>query len=157
MAKTTVEIPDERLAELEAYKEKLGELLLLGLSQVKIQEALLLYKRGLVSLGRAAELAGISERDMIRQARAADIEPAWSANPGRGRTGVKVFFQCWSFNGAMQIGPTGVIVSSVWSGRFTNCRLSGSCHSGESAGLFRCTAYRNGPSQKTTGCFGCDP
>ncbi len=80
MAKTTVEIPDERLAELEAYKEKLGELLLLGLSQVKIQEALLLYKRGLVSLGRAAELAGISERDMIRQARAAGIEPVWSAS-----------------------------------------------------------------------------
>lgn len=42
-------------------------------------ETLLLYKRGLVSLGRAAELAGISERDMIRQARAADIKPAWSA------------------------------------------------------------------------------
>jgi predicted HTH domain antitoxin len=41
---------------------------------------LLLYKRGLVSLGRAAELAGISERDMIRQARAADIEPVWSAS-----------------------------------------------------------------------------
>ncbi len=80
MAKTTVEIPDERLAELEAYKEKLGELLLLGLSQVKIHEALLLYKRGLVSLGRAAELSGISERDMIRQAQAADIEPAWSAS-----------------------------------------------------------------------------
>jgi predicted HTH domain antitoxin len=80
MAKTTVEIPDERLAELEAYKEKLGELLLLGLSQVKIHEALLLYKRGLVSLGRAAELSGISERDMIRQARAVGIEPAWSAS-----------------------------------------------------------------------------
>jgi hypothetical protein len=29
MAKTTVEIPDERLAELEAYKEKLGQLELL--------------------------------------------------------------------------------------------------------------------------------
>ncbi len=80
MAQTTVDIPDERLADLEAYKAKLGELLLLGLSQVKIQEALLLYKRGLVSLGRAAELAGISKRDMIRHARAADIEPAWSAS-----------------------------------------------------------------------------
>ena len=80
MAKTIVEIPDERLAELEKYKEKLSELLLLGLSQVKIQEALLLYKRGLVSIGRAAEISGISELDMIRQARAADIGPAWSAS-----------------------------------------------------------------------------
>jgi len=34
-----------------------------------------------VSIGRAAELAGASERDMIRQALAADIEPCWSASP----------------------------------------------------------------------------
>ena len=80
MAKTTVDIPDERLAELEEYKDKLGELLLLGLSQVKIQEALLRYKRGLVSLGGAVELAGLTKQDMIRQARAADIEPAWSVS-----------------------------------------------------------------------------
>ena len=46
MAKTTVEIPDQKMAELEAYRDRLGELLLLGLSQVKIQEALLLYQRG---------------------------------------------------------------------------------------------------------------
>ena len=51
MAKTTVEIPDHKMAELEAYKDRLGDLLLLGLSQVKIQEALLLYKRGLISIG----------------------------------------------------------------------------------------------------------
>ena len=79
MAKKTVEIPDERVQELEAYKDQLGELLLLGLSQVKIQEALLLYKRGLVSIGRAAEMAGLSEQEMTRQARAAGIEPLWSA------------------------------------------------------------------------------
>ena len=79
MAKKTVEIPDDRVQELEAYKDQLGELLLLGLSQVKIQEALLLYKRGLVSIGRAAELAGLSEQEMTRQARAAGIEPRWSA------------------------------------------------------------------------------
>jgi hypothetical protein len=39
------------------------------------------YERcGLASIGRAAELAGLSERDMIRQALAADIEPRWSAS-----------------------------------------------------------------------------
>ena len=39
------------------------------------------YERcGLVSIGRAAQLAGVSERDMIRQALAADIEPRWSAS-----------------------------------------------------------------------------
>ena len=57
MAKTTVEIPERKMAELEAYKDRLGELLLLGLSQVKIQEALLQKQRGLISIGRAAELA----------------------------------------------------------------------------------------------------
>jgi predicted HTH domain antitoxin len=78
MAKTTIEISDEKLAELEPYRDKLGELLLLGLSQIKIQESLLLYQRGLVSFGRAAELAGLSEQEMIRQARAFGVFPRWS-------------------------------------------------------------------------------
>lgn len=51
MGKTMVEIPDERLKELEASEDRLGELLLLGLSQVRIQESLVLYRRGLVSFG----------------------------------------------------------------------------------------------------------
>lgn len=78
MAKTVIEISDETLQELEPYRDRLGELLLLGLSQVKIQEALLLYKRNLVSFGRAAELAGLSEQEMMLQARAAGISPQWS-------------------------------------------------------------------------------
>ena len=78
MAKTTIEIPDDRLDELDAYRDRLGEILLLGLSQIKIQEALVLYRRGLVSMGRAAELAGISESEMVQQARAAGIHPRWS-------------------------------------------------------------------------------
>ena len=78
MAKTTIEIPDERWAELQAYKDRFTELLLLGLSQMKIQDALLLYQRGLVSLGRAAELAGLPEQEMMRQARAFWVHPRWS-------------------------------------------------------------------------------
>lgn len=78
MAKTMVEIPDERLQDLEAYKDRLGELLLLGLSQIRIQEALVLYKRGLVSFGRAAELAGLPEQEMMYQARAFGVHPLWS-------------------------------------------------------------------------------
>ena len=78
MAQTIVEIPDEHLPKLEAYKDRLGELLLLGLLQVKIQESLLLYQRGLVSLGRAAELAGLSQQEMVRQARALGISPRWT-------------------------------------------------------------------------------
>ena len=78
MAKTVIEIPDERLPELEAYKDRLGEILLLGLSQMKIQEALLLYQRGIVSIGRAAELSSISEQEIIKYARASGISPKWS-------------------------------------------------------------------------------
>ena len=78
MARTTVEIPDHKMAELEAYKDRLGDLLLLGLSQVKIQEALLLYKRGLISIGRAAEIAGLTEQEVVQQARAFGIQPRWS-------------------------------------------------------------------------------
>ena len=78
MAKTIIDISDDKLAELEPYKDRLGELLLLGLSQIKIQEVLLLYQRGLLSFGRAAELAGLSEQEMIRQARAFGVVPRWS-------------------------------------------------------------------------------
>jgi len=78
MAKTVIDISDDKLAELEPYKDRLTELLLLGLSQIKIQEVLLLYQRGLLSFGRAAELAGLSEQEMIRQARAFGIVPRWS-------------------------------------------------------------------------------
>jgi hypothetical protein len=77
MAKTIVDIPDERSPELEAYKGRLGELLL-GLSQIRIQEALLLYQRGVVSFGRAAEVAGLSEQEMTRQAWAFGVHPRWT-------------------------------------------------------------------------------
>ena len=78
MAKTMVEIPDHKMADLEAYKDRLGDLLLLGLSQIKIQEALLLYKRGVISIGRAAELSGSTEQEMVNQARAFGIQPRWN-------------------------------------------------------------------------------
>jgi len=78
MAKTIIDISDDKLAELEPYKDRLGELLLLGLSQIKIQEVHLLYQRNLLSFGRAAELAGLSEQEMIRQARAFGVGPRWS-------------------------------------------------------------------------------
>ncbi len=56
----------------------LREVLLLGLRQLRINEALLLYKQGVVSFGRAAELAKLSRQDMIQQARVAGVEPRWS-------------------------------------------------------------------------------
>ena len=78
MEKLTLEISNEISEKLLPYRDKLQELVMLGLQQFRIQEALLLYSRGLISFGRAAELAGLSEKEMIRQARAIGAEPRWS-------------------------------------------------------------------------------
>jgi predicted HTH domain antitoxin len=56
----------------------LREVILLGILQLKTQEALNLYSKGLVSLARAAELAGVSRLEITRQARASGIQPRWS-------------------------------------------------------------------------------
>ena len=77
MERITLEIPDELAAELHIDQAKVKELVMLGFSQLKIQEALTLYRRGIVTFGRAAEIAGISERELIRQARANAIRPRW--------------------------------------------------------------------------------
>jgi predicted HTH domain antitoxin len=77
MQQITLQIPDELADALRIDQARLPELVLLGLAQLKIQEALLLYKRGLVSFGRAAELAGVSRRELIRHARANGIGPRW--------------------------------------------------------------------------------
>ncbi len=78
MQKLEIEVSDDLAGELAPYRGRAGELLALGLQQVKIAESLLLYKRGVVSFGRAVELAGLSRNEWIRQARAADAEPRWS-------------------------------------------------------------------------------
>jgi predicted HTH domain antitoxin len=74
----TIELPKHEQEALEPYRDRLNELLLLGLSQVRIQEALLMYQRGAASMGRAAELAGLPEEDFIRHAHASGVEPAWT-------------------------------------------------------------------------------
>ena len=78
MKKATVEIPDSFADALEPYKDRWGELLVLGLTQLRIQEALLLYKRGAVSFGRAAEIAMVDEQEFMAHARASGIQPRWN-------------------------------------------------------------------------------
>lgn len=78
MEKIVIEVPDELAQEFKQYQDRLREVLLLGLLQLKVQEALLLYNRGLVSFSRAAELAGLSRQEMIYQARAFGVQPRWS-------------------------------------------------------------------------------
>jgi predicted HTH domain antitoxin len=78
MKTITLELPDDLSEDLARFGDRSREIFLLGLSQLKIQEALLLYGRGVVSFARAAELAGISRDALILHARAQGIEPQWS-------------------------------------------------------------------------------
>ena len=78
MATAVVEIPEDVARELGPYRDRLRELLLLGPSQMKFQEAVLLYRRRAVSVGRAAKIAGLSEREFVQQARAFGIRPHWT-------------------------------------------------------------------------------
>ncbi len=78
--KIMVEIPRYLADTLEGRRDRLPEILQLGLRQLKIKEALLLYEQGVVSLARAAELAEIPLQEMIREARAKGVQPRWDEN-----------------------------------------------------------------------------
>ena len=78
MQRVMIELPDDLAQQVGPYQDRLRELVLLGLRQLKAQEALLFYRQGLVSFARAAELADLPRTEMIRQARALGIEPRWS-------------------------------------------------------------------------------
>lgn len=85
--RAVIEIPEADWDKLEPYKDRLLELLLLGLSQARIQEALLLYQRGAASLGRAAELAGVKKQEFIRYARIMGVQPLWDPKMVEEETG----------------------------------------------------------------------
>jgi uncharacterized protein (DUF433 family)/predicted HTH domain antitoxin len=71
-----LEIPEAWLQELDPDQQTmLHEVFRLGIYQLKIQEALELYKAGHGSIGYAAEKVGISKRDLVREARSRGIEP----------------------------------------------------------------------------------
>lgn len=78
MKKLTIELSDELARQVSGYEGRLPELVLLGLAQLKAQESLALYTRGLISFARAAEVAGLPRPEFIRQARALGIRPRWS-------------------------------------------------------------------------------
>jgi predicted HTH domain antitoxin len=78
MTQVVLDLTDDLARQVGPYQGRLQELLLLGLSQLRTQEALTLYTRGIVSFARAAEIAGLTRSEMIRQARALGIRPRWS-------------------------------------------------------------------------------
>ena len=76
MRTLTLEVPESLLNELEPYRDNLDGLLMAGLRQVKLESALALFKRGDISLWKAARLAGVSLREMTRHAVAYGLRPA---------------------------------------------------------------------------------
>lgn len=78
MQKIEIDLPDELAEALRTNPGRIGDVVALGLRQIKIVEALTLYQRDAVSFGRAVEIAGISREELIRQARAAGIHPRWT-------------------------------------------------------------------------------
>jgi hypothetical protein len=70
METLTLTVSEALWAEVVPYQGNLGELLRLGLRQVKMEQALALFKQGGISLWRAARLAGVSLREMAQYAAA---------------------------------------------------------------------------------------
>lgn len=64
MATVTLTIPDELSAQLKPYQENLDELIRIGLAEVRKGQALALFKKGNISLWKAARFAGVSLREM---------------------------------------------------------------------------------------------
>jgi len=70
METLTLTVSETLYKEIAPYHGDLGELLRLGLRQVKMEQALSLFKQGGISLWHAARLAGVSLREMTQYAAA---------------------------------------------------------------------------------------
>ncbi len=75
MRTVTVSVPDDLSAQLEPYRDSLEELLRIGLREVRVEQALTLFKQGHMSLWKAARLAGVSLREMTQFAVARGLRP----------------------------------------------------------------------------------
>ncbi len=85
MKTITVRLPDHLAEELPEDESSLSEVLKLGLKQLKIEKAIKRFKEGGMSLAKAAELAGISIREMIPVAYAHGLEPKYDRSLNKSR------------------------------------------------------------------------
>jgi hypothetical protein len=76
MQTLTLEVSESLLDELGPCCDNLDDLLVVGLRQVKLESTLALFKRGDISLWKAARMAGISLREMTQHAVAHGLRPA---------------------------------------------------------------------------------
>ncbi|MCK4390589.1 MAG: UPF0175 family protein [Desulfobacterales bacterium] len=79
MSKITIDFDEDLLKDFSFKDEKvIRHVFELGLTQLKIDLVLRLYKQGGMSIGYAAQLAGIPKQEMFRQARIRGIEPSFT-------------------------------------------------------------------------------
>lgn len=79
MGKVTIDFDEELLKDFHIKDENvIRHIFELGLTQLKIDQVLRLYRQGGMSIGYAAQLAGIPKQEMFRQARVRGIEPSFS-------------------------------------------------------------------------------
>jgi predicted HTH domain antitoxin len=64
----TITVPDELSKQLEPYRDTLGDVLRIGLREIKKAQSLTLFQQGTLSLWKAARLAGVSLREMRQYA-----------------------------------------------------------------------------------------
>jgi predicted HTH domain antitoxin len=73
-----VEIPEWWIHGLDWDQSAvIQEIIQLGVQQFKVRRALEMYQAGAGSLGYVAEKVGLSKRELVREARARGIEPAF--------------------------------------------------------------------------------
>ena len=72
-----IKLPDYLAKKLPQEESVIQRVLELGLKQLEIEKAVERYKEGGISLAKAAEIAGISIREMIPIAYAHGLEPKY--------------------------------------------------------------------------------
>jgi len=68
METLTLTVSETFFKQVSPYQDKLEELLRLGIRQLKMEQALALFKQGGISIWRAARLADVSLREMTQYA-----------------------------------------------------------------------------------------
>jgi predicted HTH domain antitoxin len=84
----TLEVPEQWIEGLDLGQTTvMQEIVQLGIYHFKVRRALDMYQAGVGSLGYVAEKAGLSKRDLIREARVRGIEPPFDEQTVREELG----------------------------------------------------------------------
>ncbi|MEW6619695.1 MAG: UPF0175 family protein [bacterium] len=68
----TIELPEEAKGLSE---EEIEQFFLIGMREMRIEKALIMLRKGGISVWKAAKIANLSLREMIEEARRRGIEP----------------------------------------------------------------------------------